>query len=651
MMNETTDQPEKFDLSSLDVSAEKRAELLRLFPEARTEGDKINFDRLKLALGAIIDPSRERYGLMWPGKADCFKTIQAPSLGSLRPAPKESVNWETTNNLIIEGDNLEVLKLLQKAYLGKVKMVYIDPPYNTGSDFIYPDNYGETLQTYLEYTGQISGEGRRFGTNIDTDGRFHSKWLNMMFPRLYLARNLLKEDGVIFVSIDDTEVSNLRMLCDDVFGAENFIAQLVWEGAGKNDARQIGVSHEYVLLYARDRDALPHSWTLAKEGVGPVLAEVVRLREKHGENFDAASEDLAGWFRANKAKPYFAHRRFRHIDQRGAYKEDDPTAPGGRKFDLKHPRTGETIPLRANRGWAFDQDTFDKMTEEGRITFVTPRSIMVRRYLHETDSVTPQSVFYQPARSASERLGRLLGEAVFDFPKDELILKQFVEMATAPNENDIVLDFFAGSGSTAHAVMTLNSFDGGNRRFILVQLPEPIEHRKFSTIADITRERVRLSAPAVRGWSPDELPIEESKSSDHGFRAFTLDESSFASWNGAEAADLAKLSDQLSMHIDHIRSGRTDSDILFELLLKAGFPLTVPIEEISLAGKQVYSIGGGVFLICLDRAISLEVIRAMAELKPSRVVCLDAGFAGNDQLKVNAVQTFRTKGVVKFQTV
>jgi adenine-specific DNA-methyltransferase len=237
-----TDQPEKLDLKSTDLAAEKQAELLRLFPEIRTEGGKIDFDRLKLALGETVDVGRERYGLTWPGKADCFKTIQAPSLGTLRPAPDESVNFDTTENLIIEGDNLEVLKLLQKSYLGKIKMIYIDPPYNTGNDFIYPDNFGENLQTYLEYTGQVDSQGRKFGTNSESDGRFHSKWLNMIYPRLYLARNLLSTEGVVFISIDDSEATVLRMLCDSIFGEEAFIAQFIWKSRVSEDTRaQSGV--------------------------------------------------------------------------------------------------------------------------------------------------------------------------------------------------------------------------------------------------------------------------------------------------------------------------------------------------------------------------------------------------------------------------
>lgn len=652
-----TDEPEKLDLRSFDIPDEKRAELLALFPEARTEGGKIDFDRLKLALGETVDVGKERYGMTWPGKADCFRTIQTPSVGTLRPAREESVDFDTTENLIIEGDNLEVLKLLQKSYLGKIKMIYIDPPYNTGNDFIYPDNYAESLETYLEYTGQVDAEGKKFGTNTDSDGRFHSKWLNMMYPRLYLARNLLREDGVIFISIDDQEVDNLRGVLNEIFGAENFIAQMIWEGAFKNDARQIGTNHEYVLVFGRNRSALPSEWSVSKEGVEPVLEEVARLRAEYGDNYDAASDALAGWFKAMKATPSFAHRRFRYIDKTGAYKEDDPTAPGGRRIDLVNPKTGKILPLRPNRGWVFDQAKFEQMVNDGRITFVTDNSIMVRRYLHETDAMTPQSVFYQPARSASERLNRLMEGNFFDFPKDETVLQTFIEMAAKDMPDAIVLDFFAGSGSTAHAVVNQNQVEQANRRFILVQLPERCvpesEAAKagYGTIADVCEARVRKVFNSLDAKAVDQLNLEQRHEASRGFRVFKLAESNFTAWDSSLSRDAPTLEHQLDLHVDHIRQSRSDDDILYELLLKSGFPLTTPVEKKTVEGKTVYAVAGGALVICLDRALTLDLIRAISDMKPERVVCLDEGFAGNDQLKTNAVQTFKTKGITSFKTV
>ena len=664
-------QPEKMTGESLDISEQRRKELKQLFPGVFTETigedgqpvETIDFERLKFELGTFSDVyvgRRERYGMEWPGKRDCMKLIQEPSRATLKPCRKESVDFNTTQNLFIEGDNLEVLKLLQKAYYGKVKTIYIDPPYNTGKEFIYPDKYAESLETYLAYAGLIDDEGKKFSTNTIAEGRFHTKWLNMMYPRIYLAKNLLREDGVIFISIDDNEVENLRRMCDEIFGEENFVAQMVWEGAFKNDARQIGVNHEYVLVYARARECQQSKWSLKKEGVDPVLKEVARLKKEYGPDFESASRDLAGWFRANKATLSFAHRRFRNIDKIGAYKEDDPTAPGGRRFDLINPKTGRIIPLRKNRGWGFDQDRFNRMVEEGRITFVTDDSIMVRRYLHETDEMTPQSVFYQPARSASERLTRLMGAAVFDFPKDELILRQFIEMScdTADGE-EIVLDFFAGSGTTGHATMLQNLSDSGNRRYILVQLPEPIDSENKGqkiaaefcdylgmpkNIAELGKERLRRVGAAVKENRGDELELEETTTLDFGFKVLKLDKSNFSTWNLVSSdIDVGELSSQLDIHVDHIDPTASKQSILYELLLKAGFMPTEKIEILTLADKQVFSIAEGALLICLEEELPSELIDAVADREPMQFICLDKGFKGNDQLKANAVQTFKSR--------
>ena len=610
MQKLTADDPET---RSADVVSENVEQLQSLFPEAFTEG-KIDFDVLKQLLGGTVDERDEKYGLNWHGKRRARQLALTPSAGTLRPCPEESVDWETTQNLMIEGDNLEVLKLLQKSYAGKVKLIYIDPPYNTGKDFVYPDNFQDNIKNYLELTGQTGEGGRKLTSNTEASGRFHTDWLNMMYPRLKLAKNLLKDDGVIFVSIDDNEVANLRISCDEIFGIENLIAEIVWEGANKNDARQIGTCHEYVLVYAKKRDLLAREWGLKKEGVEPILREVSRLKAKHGEDYQTASDELAGWFRAMKATPSFAHRRYRFIDARGAYKEENPTAPGGRRFDLKDTRTGKTIRLRQNRGWGFDQAEFDRLVSEGRISFITDTSIMVRLYLHETDKMTPQSVFYQPARSASERLSRLLGDDVFEFPKDELILCKFIEMASG--ENDIIADFFAGSGTTAHATMLQSVADGCARRYLLVQLPEPLNIEmteqsvavdfcknigRPNSITEVTKERLRRAGKKIR----DDHPLISGGGAgggDLGFRVFKLDSSNIRAWD-PDASDLAA---SLEEHAKNLKQDRTELDILFELLLKLGLDLTVPIVQRKIAGKTVHSIGGGVLIVCLDKSIARE---------------------------------------------
>jgi len=415
--------------------------------------------------------------LDWIGKTAVVNHHRKVPYHLLRCDRELSAGDADAGNLLVQGDNLLALKALLPYYAGKVKCIYIDPPYNTGNEkWVYNDNVNSP--EIREWLGKVVGAEAE-------DLSRHDKWLCMMYPRLALLRDFLTEDGAIFISIDDNEVHLLRCALDELFGRQNFVAEMIWEGAFKNDARQIGVSHEYILVYARNRDELPREWTVAKEAVELVLKEVARLKTKYGEDYESASADLAGWFRANKAKPAFAHRRFRYIDRHGAYKEDDPTAPGGRHFDLVNPMTGKVIPLRPNRGWVFDQAKFEQMVADGRISFVTDSTIMVRRYLHETDAMTPQSVFYQPARSASERLNRAMGSNAFDFPKDETVIQRLVQMATGIGASGcVVMDTFAGSGTTAHAVLAQNKADGGNRRFICVEMDEGI-------CRDVTAQRIR----------------------------------------------------------------------------------------------------------------------------------------------------------------
>lgn len=616
-----TDQPEKLDLRSHDIAADRVAELLRLFPEIRTEGGKLDFERLKLALGEAVDVGKERYGMNWPGKADCFKTIQTPSVATLRPVPEESVNFDTSENLIIEGDNLEVLKLLQKSYLGMVKMIYIDPPYNTGNDFIYPDNYSESLQTYLEYTGQVDAEGRRFGTNTDADGRFHSKWMNMMYPRLYLARNLLRDDGVIFISIDDDELDNLRKVCNEVFGEDAFVGQLIWKRRQTVDSRAqhgLSVDHEYVLVYTR-------------------VSARLRGQEIDLSKFKNPDNDPRGsWWSA---------------DLTGlATRDQRPNL----HYDLVNPETRTVYPCPEN-GWRYSRETMATLIAEKRILWPSkdegrPR---LKRYKDDRDndftnlcSVLDTAFTTQGTRTLKELFD---GQQLVDFPKPVELLTLLVEQASDPDS--IVLDFFAGSGTTAQAVLELNRQDRGNRKFALIQLPEPTGRRDYPTIADICKERVRRVIKKLNEDEAGKLNMGESAKPDRGFRVYKLAESNFTEWDARVEHEAEALEKQLELHVEHIRDGRSADDILYELLLKSGFPLTTPVEMKTLAGKTVYSVAGGVLIICLERELTLELIRAIADAKPERVVVLDAGFAKNDQLKANAVQTFRTKGVTSFKTV
>lgn len=622
-----TDSPEKLDLKSLDLSEEKRQELLRLLPEIRTEGGKIDFDRLKLVLGETVDVGKERYGMHWPGKADCFKTIQAPSMGTLRPCPEESVAFDTTENLIIEGDNLEVLKLLQKSYLGRVKTIYIDPPYNTGNDFIYPDNYSESLQTYLEFTGQVDAQGRKFGTNTDSDGRFHSKWMNMMYPRLYLARNLLREDGVVFISIDDNEVDNLRKLCNEVFGEANFVASCIWQKRYSRENRgAIGDAHEYLLAYAANHDAFEQCRNLI-----PMTEDQERVY-KNPNN-----------------------------DPNGRWRAVPMTAQGFRPnqmYEVVTP-TGQSHPPPEGRCWSMVEPEYLKLRANGRIYFGKDGTSQpgVIRYLSEVEGLVPWT--WWPSNEvghtdeARKEIREILGsQTVFETPKPTRLIQRVLEIAS--DSDGLILDFFAGSGTTAQAVMELNKKDGGNRKFILVQLPEPTQRTDFPSIAEITKERVRRVIQRLNvedGAAENGLFEQENSNAARGFRVFKLSDSNFKPWDAEVPHESGALAQQLDLYIDHIKEGRSNQDLLFEILLKRGFPLTTPVEVLKLAGHEVYGVAGGMMLVCLQRDLSLELIRAMADLTPECVVCLDEGFAGNDQLKTNAVQLFKTKGVAKFLTV
>jgi adenine-specific DNA-methyltransferase len=618
--------PEKVDLRSQDVADAKRHEVLRLFPEARTERGTLDFERLRLALGETVDVGKERYGMTWPGKADCFRTLQTPSLGTLRPFPGESVNFEASANLILEGDNLELLKLLQKSYLGKVKMIYIDPPYNTGNDFIYPDNYSESLQTYLEYTGQVDAAGKRFSTNTETDGRFHSKWLSMMYPRLYLARNLLSEDGVIFITIDDKEVDNLRKCCYEIFGEENFVAQIEWQKryTRSNNTDEFTSVIDHVVVFARSEKFKP---------------QLIERDEEANARYQNPDNDPRGpW----KAIPF-----------------QNPLSPEERPnlaYEITHP-SGRTIrPKR--KAWRSEESVWKRLLAENRVWWGKAgesEAPSIKRFLSEVkEGMTPINFwsyeFAGHTDSANQELKELFGDKVFDTPKPTQLIKRMIQLAGA-NDDCIVLDFFAGSGTTGQAVLELNNEDGAARSFMLVQLPEPTGREDFPTIAEVTKERVRRVIKRLNETETRQLPLTPRRESDHGFRVFKLAESNFRTWNAEMVHQARVLEEQLELHIRHIREGRRVEDLLYEILLKSGFPLTTPVEVRTLAGKAVHFVAKGALVMCLERDVSMEIVRAIAECKPERVVCLDEGFAGNDQLKANAVQIFRTKGISSFRTI
>lgn len=622
---------EKMDLLSMDIVEEKKSRLKELFPEVFTEGQKVDFERLKLALGESVDVGKERYGMNWPGKADCFKIIQQPSIATLMPVREESVNFDDTENLFIEGDNLEVLKLLQKSYFGKIKMIYIDPPYNTGNDFIYPDNYSESLDTYLRYTGQIDDEGRKYSTNTEADGRFHSKWMSMMYPRLFLARNLLREDGVIFISIDDNEMNNLHKICDEIFGADNFVATFIWEKRTNRENRKVvSLRHDYVICYSKTKTKE------AKPLKQQPMSDKALSNYKNPDN-----------------------------DPRGLWKSDPATAQAGHGtksqfYVLKAPN-GKLHELESGRCWLYTEDVMTSEIEQGRIWFGkdgngVPR---IKTYLDEKDrGLTPESIWFAEDVSTNEIAKNQLKElfdgiSVFETPKPVDLIKLATQISS---DDGIVLDFFAGSCVTAHAILELNHKN--NYKFIMVQLPEPTGEDSeaykagYKTIADIGKERIRRVISKIKEEQEQKKDLfsDDKPRLDLGFKIFKLKPSNFKLWNDQVSKDKKAIASQLEMFAEHINPQSSQEDILYELLLKSGFPLSTKIGQLNFEHKTVFSINEGAMLICLEKDLTSEVIKAMAEKKPSRVICLDKGFHGNDQLKTNAVQIMKSRDI-NFRTV
>jgi len=671
---------------SLDIAEQRRKELEQLFPGIFTEtrNDQgelkvtIDLERLKAELGEftdIYDSRRERYGMDWPGKRDCLRLIQQPSTATLKPCREESVDFDTTENLFIEGDNLEVLKLLQKSYYGKVKMIYIDPPYNTGKEFIYPDNFSESLDTYLQYAGLKDSEGRTFSTNTANEGRFHTKWLNMMYPRLYLARNLLREDGVIFISIDDNEVENLRRMCDEIFGEENFIASLIWEKGRKNDAKLFSVGHEYVLVFARSLSFLREKeviWREEKPGAKEIWDEYIAIKGQVSE-IPEIEERLKDWFNGlPQSHPSKKLQRYRRVDQNGPWRDDNISWPGGDgpDYDVVHPRTGKPCKV-PERGWVYS--TPEKMQEMIRLGVVEFRDDHTQppirkshlRPIKGVDENSDElaentdddglavkvrgSYFYKQSQVSVKYLRSLMGAKVFDNPKDHVELKKLIKYCCG-NEG-IVLDFFSGSGSTGEAVFDICCEDGAGLRFILVQLPEPnrendktgsiaLKHG-YKTIADISKERLRRAGDKIRKERGSELNFEGRLLCDLGFKVLKLNQSNFKLWQ-APAKDVSdeELLEQMELNVDHIDPNASQEDLLYELLIKAGVMPTEKVEQVELAGHTLFSVAEGSLLVHLEDDIDQALIDAVLAKAPGQFICLDKAFHGNDQLKTNAVKTF-----------
>ena len=605
---------------STDGVAENIQRLIDLFPEASIDG-KVDLGVLRELLGDFVEEGNEKYTLNWHGKKQARQVSLTPSTGTLLPCRDQSVAWESTRNLMVEGDNLEVLKLLQKSYAGKVKLIYIDPPYNKGKDFIYPDDFRDSLGNYLELTSQVDAAGQKLTSNRETSGRFHTNWLNMMLPRLKVARTLLSTDGVMFVSIDDGEVANLRKICDELFGEENFVANVVWQKkyTRANDAKWFSDNHDHILVYARHKEELR----------------------------------LTG--------------RARSEEQLKTYANPDDHEKGPWKATPLHAKSGSnTTSFTFNNGmeWAppkgtyrrFNDEAMRRMDEGDEIWFGSDGQQVPSRksFLNEVkDSVTPTTLWlHQEAghtHEANNDMKALGMGGIFENPKPVRLIKYMIDLATQPEEGHIVLDFFAGSGTTAQAVMEANAADGGDRRFICVQLPEPVsppvelDSVTITNIAELAAERIRRSSLATSERKGE-------KEADLGFRYLKLAPSNIQAWD--ENPD--DLEAALVAHAEHIIPGRSEADVLMELLLKLGLDLCDPVDEKTIAGKTVHCVNSGALFTCLDDDLTNQVVEDLAdgitawrqELAAdgsTRVVFKDSGFA-DDVAKANIVAILEQHG-------
>ena len=682
MKNEDEDTMRKLtaqdpETKSPDIAAANLAALQALFPEVVAEGPDgaaLNLDLLKQLVGdRLLTDAEEKYGLNWHGKRRARKLALMPSNGTLRPSLEDSVDWDSTQNIMIEGDNLEVLKLLQKSYAGKVKLIYIDPPYNTGKDFVYPDNFQDNIKNYLELTRQVEG-GQKVSSNTDASGRFHTDWLNMMYPRLKLARNLLSENGIAIIHIDEHEQHSLTMLLHEIFGEENDLGVCVWDKRNpKGDARGIAYQHESIAVVARNADvAFAQSPLRRLKRNAQRMLESAKEAIHRSNSIEDATQKYREWLKTQDGLSGGEAMYARISSDGRVYRLVSMAWPNKRKapdpyfLPLIHPATNKPCPI-PQRGWRNPPETMKELLAKGLIEFGPDETTQPQRRYFLDENIYENVPSILPYGGSDDTLFKEFG-IPFDQPKP-------VEFAAAligwgSSDHDIVLDFFAGSGTTGHGVMIQNAADQANRRYILVQLPEPLDPQKIGqeasarycdelgkprTIAELTKERLRLAAKKVKAEYP-------KITGDLGFRVFKLDTSNIQEWD-PNRDDIAAT---LEAHVENLKQDRTEQDILFELLLKLGLDLTVPIETKKMTGStkrghDVYSIGGGVLLVCLSKTIVREDAEPLArgiiawhkEQAPAgdnTVVFRDSAFS-DDVAKTNLTEILIQSGLSDIKSV
>lgn len=650
-------------MQSQDVVGSNTQKIAQLFPNCVTErlgkdGKPelaIDFEKLQAELSnEIIGEGEERYQFTWPDKRAAVRLANTPTTMTLRPCREDSVDFDNTQNLYIEGDNLDVLKVLRETYLGKVKMIYIDPPYNTGNDFVYNDDFAQGKDDFEQSSGLFDEEGNQtidpMQRNTESNGRFHTDWLNMIYPRLKVAKDLLSDDGVIFISIDDNEIENLRKVCDEIFGNDNIVANLVWEQGRKSMAAQVAVNHEYCLIYCKNRrlcidydnSVSNKNWRTLKQGLDKIYAEVDRLSAQYGADIEKIEKGLAAFYKSlPDSDPAKAQSHYKKFDPcLGIYHPDNisqGTGKGGR-FPIIHPRTG--LPCKCpSGGWRFSEAKLPELLRENRIAFGADETTVpcLKRFLKEVEYEVFASVFYKDGRGASKRLDSLMSAHLFDYPKDEDIIKNFVSLVTSyENTDSLILDFFSGSATTAHAIMQLNAEDGGNRRFIMVQLPELTDEKSeaykagYKNICEIGEERIRRAGKKVKeeaGLSAQDL--------DTGFRVLKLDSS-----NMEDVYYTPQEFELQSLFNENVKADRTNEDLLFQVMLDLGIELSAKIESKQIAGKTVHFVDDNYLVACFDRDVNESTITEIAKLQPIYFVMRDAS-AANDNVIDNFEQIFK----------
>ena len=643
---------EKLKMQSHDVIGSNTQKIAQLFPNCVTErlakdGKPelaIDFEKLQAELSnEIIAEGEERYQFTWPDKRAAVRLANTPTTMTLRPCRKESVDFDYTQNLYIEGDNLDVLKVLRETYLGKVKMIYIDPPYNTGNDFVYNDDFAQGKDDFEQSSGLFDDEGNQtidpMQRNTESNGRFHTDWLNMIYPRLKVAKDLLTEDGVIFISIDDNEIENLRKVCDDIYGEQNFVGQFIWRGGRRNLAKYISTSHEYMLLFAKNISYISEakiSWNEKKKGLDAIYKKADELVREH-KNYELASKMLKEWYRLlpedDESKD---NSHYCWIDKKGVYFASDISrgGGGGPRWDIINPNTGNVVQT-PSRGWSYGKyEDLIRDIENGLVHFNGDGVPCKKRYLKENETQVLETVFYKDRRGSSKRLRSLMDGDLFPFPKDEEVIEHYVESFT--DSDAIILDFFSGSATTAHAVMKLNAEDGGNRKFIMVQLPEKTDEKSeaykagYKNICEIGKERIRRAGKKIK----EEVGL-STQNLDTGFRVLKLDSS-----NMEDVYYTPQEFELQSLFNENVKTDRTNEDLLFQVMLDLGIELSAKIESKQIAGKNVHFVDDNYLVACFDRDVNESTITEIAKLQPIYFVMRDAS-AANDNVIDNFEQIFK----------